>query len=131
MVSAEAGTGQLALGSSQKRPDALQHGRIHRFGHAPSLRILLARMINAKEPRQIVGENAFGSVGKTVGGARCDLPTLFKKFQVSIPSNFPERQHGTGTQNFQFTLEIPAAMKNFERELEILRPRAVLALGKI
>src|SRR5258708_38004286 len=98
MVSAEAGTGQLALSSSQKRPDALQHGGIHRFGHPPSLRILLARMINAEEAWRIHCECAFGSMGKTVGGARCDLPTLFQNFQIGVPGHFPQREYSSKPQ---------------------------------
>src|SRR5208282_3803588 len=50
-------------------PDALQRFRVHRFGDAPRLRILLAGMVHAKEARHARRNFRFRAVRELVGRA--------------------------------------------------------------
>ena len=100
----------------EKALDAAEDFGVHRGSEAAGLGVLLAGVIDAEKAGVARGEFGFCAVGERVGGARGDGAALLQDFEVSVPGDFSERQHGARLEDFQFAEEIVAAIREFGGE---------------
>ena len=130
--SCRATSGELwPSGVAQMFADTIQDAGIHRWRQAFGLRILLAGMIHAEKARQIFADKAFGPMRKPIRRTRIDLPALFHNFQISIPGDFSQCQHHSGSQNIQFSLQIRSTSQDFDTQRLVCRRSAAHRSGNI
>src|SRR5579863_5134215 len=72
----------------EESPDASQHSFVHHRRQPARLRILLARMVNAKHPWRIARQLRLGTVSEHERRTRCNQAALLQNFQICIPSDF-------------------------------------------
>src|SRR5882762_7484226 len=69
-------------------------------------------MVDAKQPRKASGNFSFRAVCEFVQSARRNHAALLQDFKKRVPGDFPQRQDGFWFQDFQFTLEVAAAIRD-------------------
>ncbi len=87
--------------SCEELADSPQDLCVHGRRHSPGLGVLLARVIDTKEPRASTRQFRFSTVGKMKCCSRRDQTSLLQDFQICVPCDFSEREHCAGLQNFQ------------------------------
>ena len=66
-----------------------------------------------------------------ISAARRDLSLLLQKFQIRVPRDCSQRQHGPWPQRLQFALQISPAIQNLVRQGFIRRRRATHGSGNV
>lgn len=108
----------------QGAPNAAQNGGVHGGSNTACLRILLAWMIDAEQSRKSRGNFGFCAMRKPVQHARCNHAASFQDFEVDIPGDFSQRQDDFRFQDFEFTLEVAAAIQYLFGEWFVVGRRA-------
>src|SRR6266436_5018526 len=104
--------------------DPQQNRGVHCWRHAPSLSILLARVIDAEQSRRPLCHFSFRTVSKFVECARRKHVAPLQYFELSIAGDPSERQDCFRSQDFHLALEVAAAVPNLCLERFILRRSA-------
>jgi len=100
----------------QKSPNILEHPRQHLLRQFPRKRILLARMVRRKKPRQISRQSIGRSMTKRKFRQAPNLPALLQQSQVRPHRNAPQRQNRPRTNQFQLSLEVRPAIRELRRQ---------------
>jgi hypothetical protein len=108
-------------GLLQKCPYAAQNSRIHHRRQQPRLRILLAWMVDAKQPQSRFRKIYFRTMRKSISHSRRNRSAVFQNSKKNIPSYFPQREHRSGTQYVYLALQISATVENFGRQRFVVR----------
>ncbi len=81
-------------------------------------------MVDAKQPRKASGNFSFRAVCEFVQSARRNHAALLQDFKKRVPGDFPQRQDGFWFQDFQFTLEVAAAIRDLLGQRLVVRRSA-------
>src|SRR6516162_1011810 len=115
----------------KETPDSAKNSGVHGGSDAAGLRVLLARVIDGEQARRSGGKVRFRPVSELVRRSRNDDAALLEDFEIGVPSDFAKRKNRLGFQDFEFALEISAAIRDFSRERLVARRSAAAGGGDV
>jgi len=98
---------------TKKLSNASQNLRIHKRCNSAGLRVLLAGMIYAEQPRRWWWQLDFSAMREAVRRARRDEVALLQYLEVGIPGDATQNQNCPRLQDADFALHVSTTVQDF------------------